>query len=591
MDGAAVSPPGAVGGYRLSEVRRWLSWGVRVVGLVALVLIARTHGLLTGRLIALTAFWLALTLGLSLPYFRQVFAGRRIAASGIDLAFGLLCVGQTGLAASPLWWTPLIAGATAGLELGVGGGLGFTGLGSLVWMSWILADGGAAQSDLLPVGQRVAGLAVGGLLVGAATELLRGRSRASGAPRVERRRTADPQAVLHIARQLNASPSGAAVPDLVLDLGVQALGAGADEPAAGLLLAEGTGLRLVAGHGPISAEVERELPGETGLLAQALSSGEPILSRAPAADPELGWLPSLQPFAVALCVPLRNPEQVLGALLFAHYEHDYFTPARIDLLQNLGVQATTALHNARLVRDLEIERDRITETEEEARKKLARDLHDGPTQTIAAIAMRLNYARRLVERDPSAAGEEIHKLEEIARQTTREIRHMLFTLRPLVLESKGLVPALRQLAAKAAETHGQQVILEAEPDSDKGLNARAQGVAFYIAEEAINNARKHAEAEHIWVRVWREGGNHFRLEIQDDGVGFNVGSVDAHYEQRGSLGMVNMRERAELIRASLQLESAEGKGTRITLEVPLDGLVQPNLQNQDPGGQSTGRES
>lgn len=395
-----------------------MSLALRVIWPAGVAVAAGTGGLLNGRVAVLIALWVVLSLAATLLGLSRWWGG--VAAAAIDLLAAMALIGATGVGTSPLWWTPLIAGVTSGLALGFLGGLGFAASGALLWMLWIVAGGGDPP-NLLAVGQRVAGLSLGAVLVGAAGPWLRGRL-AEGSP-----------------------PSG---------------------------------------------------------------GGSPT-------------------------------QDDSGELL-------------------------------RMVRDLEQERDRITETEEEARRKLARDLHDGPTQTIAAIAMRLNYARRLIERDPTAAGNEIHKLEEIARQTTREIRHMLFTLRPLVLESKGLVPALRQLAAKVAETHDQQVIVEAEPESDRGLDTRAQAVAFFIAEEAINNARKHAESEHVWVRMRREAGDRFILEVEDDGVGFNVGAVDAHYEQRGSLGMVNMRERAELIRATLHLESAEGRGTRITLEVPLD---------------------
>jgi signal transduction histidine kinase len=534
------------------------------------------------------AAWIVLALTASLLH----FAGRAprwgaALAAGIDLVAALALIGVTGLGGSPLWWTPLIAGTTAGLAFGIAGGLGFTAIGAVAWMAWILLAGGSPQASLLAVGQRVAGLSLGALAVGVAAEGLRSwlAGRATGFGRADSA-PADTRALLRIAGQLNASRSGAEVPRLVLDLGMQALQEGAseqDQTAGALLLAEGPGLQVVAGCGLSASDLERRLAGESGALAMALSSGEPRLVERPTGDPELRALESLKTFPATLCLALRNAEEIVGALLFSHTRPGYFSPGRIELLQTLAVQATTALRNARLVHDLELERDRITQTEEEARKKLARDLHDGPTQTIAAIAMRLNYARRLIERDPSAAGDEIHKLEEIARQTTREIRHMLFTLRPLVLESKGLVPALRQLAAKMDETHGQQVIVEAEADADRGLDARAQAVAFFIAEEAINNVRKHAEAEHVWVRMRREQGARFILEVEDDGVGFNVGSVDAHYEQRGSLGMVNMRERAELIGAELRLESAEGKGTQLTLEVPLDGASQPEQPRPEPG--------
>jgi signal transduction histidine kinase len=145
---------------------------------------------------------------------------------------------------------------------------------------------------------------------------------------------------------------------------------------------------------------------------------------------------------------------------------------------------------------------------------------------------------------------------------------MLFTLRPLILESKGLVAALEQLAEKVRQTHDQNISIEAEKNVALGMDMGKQSVVFYIAEEAVNNARKHAEAEHIWVRLMIRD-DFFVLEIEDDGVGFNVGSVDANYEQRGSLGMVSMRERAELVNGGLHVDTTEGKGTQITLFIPI----------------------
>ena len=102
----------------------------------------------------------------------------------------------------------------------------------------------------------------------------------------------------------------------------------------------------------------------------------------------------------------------------------------------------------------------MAEAQDEARRKLARDLHDGPTQSVSAIAMRVNFARRLMERDVAEAGEELYKIEDLARKTTKEIRHMLFTLRPLVLESQGLTAALQAMAEKVNETYNQNVIVE-----------------------------------------------------------------------------------------------------------------------------------
>ena len=146
---------------------------------------------------------------------------------------------------------------------------------------------------------------------------------------------------------------------------------------------------------------------------------------------------------------------------------------------------------------------------------------------------------------------------------------MLFTLRPLVLESQGLIAALEAMAEKQKETYEQNVIIQAEPSIIPLIEMGKQTIIFYIAEEAVNNARKYAQAAHIWVRLKSVESEMALLEIQDDGVGFNVGAVDASYDQRGSLGMVNMRERTELVNGLFRIDSVEGKGTIIQVLIPL----------------------
>jgi signal transduction histidine kinase len=271
---------------------------------------------------------------------------------------------------------------------------------------------------------------------------------------------------------------------------------------------------------------------------------------------------------VAICIPLVVGLEIYGMLFFAHADPDFFYRERVELLEAIAQQAMIALQNAKLYRELEQEKERIAEIQEEARHKLARDLHDGPTQSIGAIAMRVNFARRLAQRDPKAAAEELFKIEELARKTTKEIRQMLFTLRPLVLESEGLLPALEQLAEKMDENHGQRVIIEAKPGIVDDMEVGKQGVIFFIIEEAVNNARKHAQADHIWVRLKRRA-DVLHMEVEDDGKGFDLNKVQDNYNQRGSLGMVNLHERAELVNAILRIDSRIGRGTRVSVNVPM----------------------
>jgi signal transduction histidine kinase len=273
--------------------------------------------------------------------------------------------------------------------------------------------------------------------------------------------------------------------------------------------------------------------------------------------------------SIGYLLPLEDESDRYGVLLYAHSDPTHFSSEKMELLRALSEHTNASLQEIDEIKSLQEERDRMTDIQEEARRKLARDLHDGPTQTIAAIAMRANFARRLMQRDLEAASEEILKVEDMARHTTKEIRHMLFTLRPLLLESRGLVAALGQLADKMEDIHGKRVELYTDPNVTRGMDLSRQAVIFFIAEEAIMNATKHAEASSINVRLSRPARDQFSLEVADNGVGFNVGAVDADYEQRGSLGMVNMRERAELIGGNLSVDSAEGQGTIITLTVPI----------------------
>jgi signal transduction histidine kinase len=146
---------------------------------------------------------------------------------------------------------------------------------------------------------------------------------------------------------------------------------------------------------------------------------------------------------------------------------------------------------------------------------------------------------------------------------------MLFTLRPLVLESQGLVAALVSMAEKMKETYSQEVLIEVDEGVLKDMEMGKQSVIFYLVEEAVNNARKHARAPHIWVNLRPFESEIALLEIRDDGAGFDVATVNRSYDQRGSLGMVNLRERTELINGVLNLQSAIGKGTRVQVYIPL----------------------
>lgn len=318
-----------------------------------------------------------------------------------------------------------------------------------------------------------------------------------------------------------------------------------------------------------NADLRTTFPGIKGLLGEAISKGEATRSQEITQDPEISRVIAIRSCKSAYCIPLRSGLDVYGVLLFAHPDKEFFTQENCEILEIMAVQAMNSIQNARLYQDLAQEKERLAETQEETRRKLARDLHDGPTQSIAAIAMRINFARRLIERNPKEAAEELFKIEELARKTTKEIRHMLFTLRPLVLESKGLRAALEAMAEKMHETFGQEVLIDVDDNIVAQLDMGKQGVIFNIADEAVNNARKHAQAAHIWVRLRAHQKGLALLEVRDDGIGFDTERVKSSYESRGSLGMINLKERSELLNGVLHLQSKPGVGTRVQVYLPM----------------------
>lgn len=365
--------------------------------------------------------------------------------------------------------------------------------------------------------------------------------------------------------------------DVALDLSMHSLSA-PDDPADRLVSAvllftqdetQDPRLYVAASRRFTRSDLRDTFPAEQGLLKNTIDEGATLYTRNISKDPELGRVFALQSCDSAYCFPLRHGLNTYGVLLHCHPNPRYFTVERREILDIIGNQAMIAIQNARLYHELEQEKERMMEIQEEARKKLARDLHDGPTQSVAAIAMRVNFARRLMERDVKSASEELYKIEELARRTTKEIRHMLFTLRPLVLESQGLGAALASMADKMNETFGQNVSLNIDKEVEDQLGMGKQGVIFAIVEEAVNNARKYAQADHILVRLRAVREDIAALEIQDDGVGFDVEAIDATYENRGSLGLINMRERTELVNGLFTIDSSAGKGTRIQVIIPL----------------------
>ena len=322
---------------------------------------------------------------------------------------------------------------------------------------------------------------------------------------------------------------------------------------------------------------EFRIPADQGVAGWVVATGQPALINDVRSDPRfLHEVDNETGFVTRnlLCVPLQYQGRIIGALetLNKHSPRG-FTNEDLQWLTTLATHAAVAVENARLYESLRQERDRIIAVQEEVRHRLARALHDGPAQNLARALLDLDYARKLLEKKPEALPDVLSDVERLIRRTNREIRHFLFELRPVILETRGLVAALEYSLRQWREEDGLDCSLELEDVPE--VDPKAAGIIFNIVQEAFNNLRKHARARHVWVRL-KAQGDHLRLEVEDDGVGFDVDRVLSSYEERNSLGLLNMREQAELLDGRLVFLSPSPRlqrGTLVRVDFPLDRVA------------------
>jgi signal transduction histidine kinase len=276
-----------------------------------------------------------------------------------------------------------------------------------------------------------------------------------------------------------------------------------------------------------------------------------------------------------LCVPLILHDHVIGVLEVMNKRVGDFNQHDLDLLSSVASYAAVAIDNARLHENVLAERDKVIEVEERTRKRLASDLHDGPTQLVAGIMMSLDFCKKALEKDPSLLPQEFDRMHELADRASHQLRTALFLLRPLALETQGLGAALETFVERRQKEIGPtpKLSFKIETDNPSGEFSRQDGkvetTIFAIVRETVNNAIKHAQAGSIAVEI-KETATAIYTQIKDNGRGFDVDQVMDNYEQRGSLGMLNLQERADLIGGELSIKSVPDHGTRITIFVPKE---------------------
>lgn len=259
---------------------------------------------------------------------------------------------------------------------------------------------------------------------------------------------------------------------------------------------------------------------------------------------------------------VRHQGDVLGAISMEKSAGEPITPADDKLLADVAGQAGLVLRNVGLVEDLRASRQRIVAAQDQERRKLERDLHDGAQQQLVALALKANLARALVGRDERKEGELLDQLKADAQDALENLRDLARGIYPPLLADQGLVAAITAQARKSAVP----VTLEAD-----GIGRFAQDVeaaVYFCTLEALQNVAKYANASGATVQL-RRGDGHLDFEVRDDGVGFDPGA------KRYGTGTQGMADRLAALGGELRVTSAPGAGTTVAGRVPVGAAPAP----------------
>jgi two-component system NarL family sensor kinase len=258
-----------------------------------------------------------------------------------------------------------------------------------------------------------------------------------------------------------------------------------------------------------------------------------------------------------LVLPLAHGGAPIGRLtLGPRTPADPFTVAERRLFADIARQVAVAAHAVRLTEDLQHSRESLVTAREEERRRLRRDLHDGLGPTLAGVALQLESARTLLDRDPRAVDGLLERVVAETQAAIADVRRLVYDLRPPALDELGLVPALRQQAQRFP---GLDVTVAADEPLAR-LPAAVEVAAYRIATEALTNVSRHASARTCTIRIALNGS--LELEVSDDGSGMPAG-------WRPGVGVTSIRERAAELGGTCALGPAFGGGTRVLAKLPL----------------------
>jgi signal transduction histidine kinase len=270
-----------------------------------------------------------------------------------------------------------------------------------------------------------------------------------------------------------------------------------------------------------------------------------------------GWPPEGPPAEGAEHVePVVHLGEELGALEVTMPANDPMDPAKEKLVRDLAAQAGLVLRNVRLIEELRASRQRLVAAQDEERRKIERDIHDGAQQQLVALNVRLGLARRTVRTDPDATESTIDALQRDATSALEDLRDLARGIYPPLLADQGLAAALAAQARKAA------LPVDVEASGLGRFPREIESTVYFCTLEALNNVAKYAAASRVSVRV-TNGAGELTFEVRDDGRGFDVASTP-----RGT-GLQGLSDRLDAIGGELAIRSAPGAGTTVIGKVQV----------------------
>ena len=293
------------------------------------------------------------------------------------------------------------------------------------------------------------------------------------------------------------------------------------------------------------------------------------------ADARYKYIPALGGgrYTSMLSIPLISPADRLVGVVNLHTEqHRAFGQRDIDLLSHVASLLAAAIEHASLFRELEVKEEalqrmvkRTVAAQEEERRRVATEIHDGVTQQLISIWYRVQACERLLERDLPAARGELEVAKSLIGEALNEARSAIYDLRPATLDDLGLVPAIEALTRR---TFGPEVEVNVATDIQPHLPMHLETALYRICQELLNNVRKHAGASRVEVNL-ESGREQIRMIVIDDGRGFDVGAY-RNLRPETSFGLAGVTERVEIVGGRLDITSEPGRGTRAEVRIPLE---------------------